>query len=132
LGQKITAREAMELTLGDGTLMKLDQGSVVTYSSCANEDDPGIFRILGGRLWIQVKKAVGGGSFQFETERGGGGVRGTTFEVSYLPARKRTTLRVLKGSVEFWARATPKRKLLVKAGQTAVQQGRGQPRITKR
>jgi hypothetical protein len=132
LGQKITAREPMELTMGDGSVIRLDKDSVVKYDQCDNEDNPGVFRILGGRVWTAIKKAVGGGPFQFETERAVIGVRGTTFQISYDRAKKRTTVQVFKGSVEMWRRSTPKRKLVVKAGQSAVQQGSGQPRLTKR
>lgn len=130
-GQTIDAQEAMALTLGDGSILKISQGTRVRLDECPS-GEPSAFELLDGSIWTNIKKAVGGGQFQVSTPWGGGGVRGTTFRMSYLPARKRTTLEVFKGSVEFWARATPKRKLLVKAGQTAVQQGRGQPRITKR
>ncbi len=131
LGQTVSAKEAMELALGDGSIIKLDKGASFRLGECLGPET-GLFQLLDGRVWLWIKRAVGGGEFQFQTERGGGGVRGTTFSISYDRARKRTTLHVVKGSVEIWARSTPKRKLLVKAGQTAVQQGNGQPRITKR
>jgi ferric-dicitrate binding protein FerR (iron transport regulator) len=91
-----------------------------------------VFGLLNGSIWTAIKRAVGGGPFQFETERDVIGTRGTTFSISHDRARNRTTVRVFEGAVEFWRRSTPKRKLLVKAGQTAVRQGNRQPRITKR
>jgi hypothetical protein len=131
IGQRVTAQEAMQLELGDGSVLKLDKGTSFTLEECPSQE-PSLFKLIDGSIWTAIKKAVGGGPFQIETERCGTGVRGTTYRISHNRAKKRTTVQVFKGSVEIWRHSTPKRKLVVKAGQSAVQQGSGQPRLTKR
>jgi len=135
VGQRVTATEATTLTFGDGSVIRLDKGTSFEVDRCNDNQpsDPTVLELLIGKLWRAAKSAATGGqTFQVETQRAGTGVRGTTFWISYLPAKKQTTLHVVKGSVEMWRRSTPKRKLLVKTGQTAVQQGSALPRITKR
>jgi hypothetical protein len=133
VGQRVTAPEAMQLQLGDGSSLKLDKGTTFKIAKCPFEEKT-VIDLLTGKLWSTVKRAVSGGQkFQVETPWGGGGVRGTTFWISYAPARKLTTLHVIKGSVELRQRFGARRKLLVRAGQTAVQQGRnGAPRLVRR
>ena len=130
-GQRVTASEAMQLQLGDGSVLKLDKGTSFDIDKCPF-DESTVIDLLTGKLWNAAKRAAGAPEFQVETERAVTGPRGTTYWISYLPARKRTTVHVVKGSVEFRQRFGAKRRLLVKSGQTAVQEGNGPPRITKR
>ncbi len=130
-GQRITASEVTRLQLGDGSRLVLDKGTSMKIEKCPFEEST-VIELLTGRLWNAVKRAVGAPEFQVETERAVTGPRGTTYWISYAPAKKRTTVHVIKGSVELRQRFGAKRKLLVRASQTAVQQGNGRPRVTKR
>ena len=130
-GQQITASEVTRLQLGDGSSLRFDKGTSLKIEKCPFHESTDI-ELLTGRLWNAVKRAVGAPEFQVTTERAVTGPRGTTYWVSYVPAKKRTTVHVIKGSVELRQRFGAKRKLLVRAGQTAVQQGNGRPRFTKR
>lgn len=131
-GQKVTASEQMTLQFKNGTLVRLDKGASFQVDTCGDETDPTVLDLLLGKLWTATKSAVGAPPFQVETERAVTGPRGTTYWVSYLPGPKRTTVHVVKGSVELRQRFGARRRILVKGGQTAVQQGSGVPRLTKR
>ena len=130
-GQRITASEVTRLQLGDGSRLVLDKGTSLKIDTCPFKEST-VIELLTGRLWTAVKRAVGAPEFKVETERAVTGPRGTTYWISYAPAKKRTTVHVIKGSVELRQRFGAKRKLLVRASQTAVQQGNGRPRFTKR
>ena len=132
LGQKVSASEPMTLEFRNGTVMRLDKGTSFEVDSCGDETDPTVLELLIGKLWTATKSAAGAPPFQVETERAVTGPRGTTYWVSYLPGPKRTTVHVVKGSVELRQRSGGRRQVLVKAGQTAIQQGSRAPRLTKR
>lgn len=130
-GQRVTASEVTRLQLGDGSRLVLDKGTSMKIDTCPFNEST-VIELLTGRLWNAVKRAAGAPEFQVETERAVTGPRGTTYWISYAPTKKRTTVHVIKGSVELRQRFGAKRKLLVRASQTAVQQGNGRPRVIKR
>ena len=79
------AKGRLELTLGDGSRLRLGPSTVVTLSR-AHFDNSGrrqvTVRMWLGRLWAQVTRRLGRGSaFEVKTRNAVAGVRGTSFAV---------------------------------------------------
>lgn len=130
VGQTIRAREEMRLTLGDGSVLILEKGGGFRVSECMPELTA--LDLLIGTIKARIARFLAGSKFEVRTAQAILGHRGTVFSVSYAPAAKRTTVRVTAGSVYFRQRFGARRAIIVKAGQTAVQEGNGPPRLTKR
>jgi hypothetical protein len=79
-------RTRLEVKLADGSVIRLGPSSraVVTAASFGRtvEERRVAAKLLVGKVWANVAKAVGGGQrFEVQTENAVAGVRGTTFRV---------------------------------------------------
>ena len=141
-GQVIaTGAEQVELTMGDGSVIRLDSNSKVQITDCnepGGPEPPRSFNVeLGlvlGSMWAHVTKAVGSGqAYQVKTERVVAGNRGTIFWIT--DTRTATTLHVDKDSM--WIQGLRRghaygKKWTVKAGQTATwKRGAAKPVIRR-
>jgi hypothetical protein len=93
----------MELTYPDGSIVRMGENSSIKPGCDENPANqiPVNIRItlLLGKVWSKVTKAVGSDrQFNVSTERSGGGVRGTEFEVEVLSTVDR--YQVGEGKVE--------------------------------
>jgi hypothetical protein len=133
-GQQITAPANTRIRLADATVIKLDEGGSFGIEQCAEDTTSLTVTNSVRRLWTHVKKALAGSPRKFEvrTPRAVAGVRGTVFAIAYDRRRERTELRVTEGVVRFAGRNGARGRLMVRAGQAAVQQGKGAPRFVRR
>ena len=133
-GQVISGPPKTKIRLADGGAMEMEEGGEFEIEKC--QEDATSVSLTGsiGRFWTHVKQALGGGSKKFEvtTKRTVAGVRGTTFAISYNEKKELTKLWVMEHTVSFAGRNGAKGKVLVHAGQVAVQKGKGAPKIVKR
>ena len=142
-GQVIaTGSEQVELTFGDGSIIRLDSNSKLSIVDCKEPAGPAPpttfneeFGLFLGSMWAKVTKAVGANqsSDQIHTERVVCGNRGTIFWIT--DTRKATTLHVDKDSM--WIQGLRGghaygKRWIVKAGQTATwKQGATKPVIRR-
>jgi hypothetical protein len=133
-GQIVSGPPKTKIRLGDESVIELEKGGQFEISECAGNQTEVELTGSIGRFWTHVKKALGGGSKKFEvrTKRMVAGVRGTEFAISYDAKKERTKLWVMEHTVSFAGRNGVKGKLMVHAGQVAVQQGTGAPHLVKR
>jgi FecR protein len=133
-GQLITGPAKTKISLGDGTKIEMEKGGSFDIEKC-QEDETSV-GITGsiGRFWTHVKKALAGSNdkFNVKTKRAVAGVRGTIFAISYNQKKELTKLWVKEGTVSFKGRNGAHGKLLVHAGQIAIQKGKGSPKFVKR
>ena len=102
----VTGAEQVELTMGDGSVIRLDSNSKVQITDCnepGGPEPPRSFNVeLGlvlGSMWAHVTKAVGSGqAYQVKKERVVAGNRGTIFWIT--DTRTATTLHVDKDSMD--------------------------------
>jgi hypothetical protein len=74
----------LKLKLNDNSVIALDQGSKleITEAEFAGQERKGFSaKLLFGKLWTKVSKAVGGSKYEITTERAVAGVRGTIFRI---------------------------------------------------
>ena len=139
-GQVIaTGDQRVELTFGDGSIVRLDSNSKVSIVSCKEPlgtAPPTSFNIEFGlflsSMWAKVTQAVGSNQgYEIRTERVVAGNRGTIFWIT--DTRTATTLHVDKDSM--WMQGLNGTRVYgkqwtVKAGQTATwKQGATKPVI---
>lgn len=132
-GQVISGPPKTLIRLADGGGMEMEKGGQFEIEKCGEDETSiGITHSIG-QFWTHVKKALGGGAAKFEvkTKRAVAGVRGTKFAISYDEKKELTRLWVTEHTVSFKGRNGAKGKVLVHAGQMAVQRGKGAPRIVK-
>lgn len=130
VGQKIRATEEMKLKLGNDTVLLLEKGATFKVRACPGPQETKL-ELLVGKIWAEIKRTIARDKFIVET----GSIvspRGTKFWISYLPGKKRTTVRVFKGSVSFRNRYGVKHEIIVRAGQTGVQERNRAPRLVRR
>jgi hypothetical protein len=133
-GQIVSGPPKTKIRLADASVIELEKGGEFEIEKCEEDGTRvGVGESIG-RFWTHVKKALGGGSKKFEvtTPRTVAGVRGTTFAISYNEKKELTKLSVMEHTVSFAGRNGAKGKVLVHAGQVAVQKGKGAPKIVKR
>jgi len=133
-GQLISGPAKTKIKLADATMIELEKGGQFTIEKCEEgETSVGLPESIG-KFWTHVKKAIKGDSKKFEvtTKRTVAGVRGTIFAISYNKKKELTKLWVKEGTVSFKGRNGAKGKLLVRAGQVALQKGKGSPKFVKR
>lgn len=122
--------EDVELTLGDGSIVRMKAQSQVRMSNCGtSENRPVTMKIILGKVWATVTKHLGGGEMELQTERAVCGNRGTKWWMAYDPERQLTTVHVDSGRVWIRNKFGKPKTLELHAGQTATQQGNGQPRL---
>jgi FecR-like protein len=133
-GQRIWGPPKTKISLGDGSRMEMEKGGEFEIEKCEEDETAVSITHSIGKFWTHVKKAFGGGNAKFEvtTKRTVAGVRGTTFAISYNEKKELTKLWVMEHTVSFKGRNGAKGKVLVHAGQVAVQKGKGAPKIIKR
>jgi hypothetical protein len=132
-GEVIQAGSEREIyEMENGTKLKLAPGTKFRVGpDCVGQSE---FEEFVGKIWADVKKAVAGSDEKFKITAPPGatlGVRGTSFSFEYEPARKRTTAKVTSGSVELRGRGKARGKVIVRKGQTAIQQGNKPPKLIK-
>ena len=131
-GSTITAGagESVELRLAGGDVVRISSGSTVKLTSAYCRPAGGdrfSFKMLFGKIWSKISRAIGPNDrFEIETKNAVVGVRGTIFEVTYDPARIRTTARAISHTVYVRAAGT---RLAVTQGHCAEVIGRGRPRL---
>lgn len=132
-GQVISGPPKTLIRLADGGGMEMEKGGEFEIEKCQEDETSLSITHSIGRFWTHVKRALAGGRTKFEvtTPRAVAGVRGTKFAISYDEKKELTKLWVIEHTVSFKGRNGAKGKVLVHAGQMAVQQGKGSPRIVK-
>jgi hypothetical protein len=126
------AKGNLKFELNDGSQIALAEGSELVIAKAEFEGQErkgdGFFGFLkAGKLWTNVKKAVGGAPFQVETERAVAGVRGTIFRIdadALVKGAKVSIVRVQEGIVRVNPSASLKKqmaKTTKKAGKERVQ-----------
>lgn len=132
-GQKIWGPPKTKISYGDGSRIEMEKGGEFEIDKCEEDHTSVTIAHSIGRFWTHVKHALAGGETKFEvkTKRAVAGVRGTTFAISYNEKKELTKLWVMEHTVRFAGRNGAKGKVLVHAGQVAVQKGKGAPRIVK-
>lgn len=133
-GQVITGGPKTLIRLADASGIEMEKGGSFEIEKCQeDETSVGITESIG-RFWTHVKKAIGGSNKKFEvrTPRTVAGVRGTIFAISYNQKKQLTKLWVKEGTVSFKGRNGAHGKLLVQAGQIAIQKGKASPKLVKR
>lgn len=130
-GQVVSGPAKTMLRLADGSAMEMVKGGEFEIERCDEEETIVEITHSISRFWTHVKRAIGGGRTKFEvtTPRAVAGVRGTEFAISYNEKKELTKLWVREHTVRFKGRNGAKGQVLVHAGQVAVQQGKGAPRI---
>ena len=134
VGQTITASQDVDLTMGDGAILRLYKGASFKVESCSWSKEgtrPTPFkerlRLLLGKIWASVpgnKEHI-----EVHTERAVAGNRGTTFWISSLHGV--TTLHVDKGSALLSPLKGKWKPVIVTAGHTATQRGTKAPVIRR-
>lgn len=133
-GQVVSGPPKTRIRLGDTSVIEMEKGGSFAIDKCeADSTAVGITESIG-KFWTHVKKALGGGSKKFEvrTARAVAGVRGTKFAISYNEKKQLTKLWVYEHTVSFRGRNGAKGKILVHAGQVAIQKGKKAPKLIKR
>lgn len=73
---KLQLNDQSVLIVGEGSRLRIDEASF------AGQERQGFSaKLLFGKIWAKVSKAVGGAKFEVKTERAVAGVRGTIFRV---------------------------------------------------
>lgn len=120
--------KGIEMRTEDGAVIRLGGGSTFRLQPGCKGDAklPSYMRIrlMMGSIWAKVPKTEKQ-KVQVETDRAVAGPRGTTYEVTYAPKRKRTTVRVFAGKVYMAPRVRPKTGIVLTKGQTGVSVGNG-------
>ena len=93
----------LELTLPDGSLLRVAAGSVVQLASLLTSETGAPkelrFKVTAGKLWATVSKALDGGrTFEVQTGNAVAGVRGTVFRVD-VAEDAATIVKVYSGAV---------------------------------
>ena len=123
----------LKIELNDGSVLALAEGSELKITKAEFEGQErkgdGFFGFLkSGSLWTHVKKAVGGATFQVETERAVAGVRGTIFRIdadAMIKGAKVSIVHVQDGVVRVNPSKTLK-KQMAKMTKKAAKKGRTQ------
>ena len=134
-GQTLTADTNVELTMGDGAIVRIEKGTSFKVTGCDWSKQPERplpftmrLNLLHGWLWSKVPGKSE--HVNISTERFVAGVRGTIFWISVTP--RVTTLHVDKGTVILSPAGKGKcRPLSVAAGHTATAKGSGPPVVRK-
>jgi hypothetical protein len=105
-------RTRLEVKLGDGSVVRLGPGSkaeVAVASFGKTVDDRNVSaKLLVGKVWANVAKAVGGEQrFEVKTENAVAGVRGTTFRVD-AATDKSVVVKVYSGTVAVASGPSPR------------------------
>jgi hypothetical protein len=109
----------LKLELNDGSVIALAEGSELKINKADFEGqerkgDGFLGFLKAGKLWTQVKKAVGGAPFEVETERAVAGVRGTIFRVdadALVKGAKVSVVQVHDGVVKVNPSAALKKQM---------------------
>lgn len=105
-------RTRLEVKLSDGSVMRLGPTSRAELQAAAFgktvEDRNVSAKLLVGKVWANVAKAVGGEQrFEVKTENAVAGVRGTTFRVDAATDRS-VVVKVYSGTVAVASGAIPR------------------------
>jgi hypothetical protein len=132
-GQTITADQDVQLTFGDGALLRLAQGSTLKVGGCTwpQAANPRPFleqlALILGKIWASIPGKTE--HVEIHTVRVTAAVRGTIFWISYV--RGVTALHVDKGSVLMSPVKGRWKSVIVTAGHTATQSGTKAPVIRR-
>lgn len=131
-----SAGSKLELTLADGSIVRLGPDSRTHLDEAAFEDGERKFsaKVVFGSVWAKVSTALGGGSkFEVTTDRAVAGVRGTTFRVD-AHKDKAVLVKVFAGAVAVAGASIP-RPLAPEGkdekGKTGRKQVAGPHQVTK-
>lgn len=133
-GQVITAPPGTRIVLGDESVIELEDGGKFSIDECDTSFTGVALTGTVRKFWAHVKKIAAGSDKKFEvqTERAVAGVRGTIFSVGYDKRKQLTTLDTEEGSVWFKSQGGAKKgKVIVDAGESAIQKGKGKPKMTR-
>ena len=133
-GQVVTVPKGSLIRLADGSYVELDRGGSFKITEC---DESGAqFTLTAGaqKVWTVIKKFLAGSERKFEirTQRAVAGVRGTKYLLTYDPAKQLTRVAVREGVVSLRGINGARGRILIRAGQVGVQQGKKRPRLVKR
>jgi hypothetical protein len=98
-GAKTGEESRVRIDITDGTLVRIAANTVFELSEFSPEvTDPFTILLLeAGRVFVQLTRAPGGGTFVIETPVGSATVRGSLMSVAYDPVTGRMTITCLEG-----------------------------------
>jgi hypothetical protein len=133
-GQVISAPPKSQISLADGSKIRLEEGGEFEIEKCAEDHTSITFTNTVRKMWNYVKHTLSGGKTKFDvkTKRAVAGVRGTKFAISYDAKKELTKVWGIEHTVTLKGRNGAKGMVLVNPGQIAVQQGKGSPHLIKR
>jgi hypothetical protein len=123
-------RTRLEVKLADGSVLRLGPGSKAEVQAAAFgksvEDRKVSAKLLVGKVWANVAKAVGGEQrFEVRTENAVAGVRGTTFRVDAATDRS-VVVKVYSGTVSVASGTIPRPEHQGPAAEGGKKSGRTQ------
>lgn len=88
------------LDLSDATIVRLAPSTTFTLTTFSPQPTDPVtrFSLEAGKVWMQATKALGGGTFEFETPSGVATVRGSLMGVEYYPANGHMIATCLEGA----------------------------------
>jgi|GEM_PF-2604195 len=96
---KTGSESRARVDISDGTLIRLGADTLFTLLELSPEMNDPItrFKLEAGKVWIEVTRALGGGTFEIETPSGVSAVRGSLMSVEYDPVTGELTITCLEG-----------------------------------
>ncbi len=127
-GDRLEAVSATRLVLGDGSMLVLARGGVISLTTYRPAQRAASIKLWAGRLWMKVAQKLWRGEhgFEVQTPNAVAGVRGTTFVVEHNHGT--TKVAVLEGEVAF-SGTEGDAVYLLRDGQVATLDGEGRLRL---
>lgn len=93
----------VRIATSDGSIIRIAANTEFQLAEFSPQPTDPVTRlsIEAGKVWIQVTKALGGGSFEVETPSGVATVRGSLMSVEYDPAVGRVLVTCAEGECEL-------------------------------
>jgi hypothetical protein len=111
---KTGGRSGAILSFADMSVFALKSDSSIVLDNC--DEGPGKIRLIGGKIWLNIKSLVKDGTMEVEMSQAVLGIKGTTFEC--VEEGSRSLVAVHEGNVEVRPRqGTP---VSLRAGQSLV------------
>lgn len=131
-GVRTGAESRVRIDTSDESLIRIGANTEFQLLEFSPQPTDPVTRLQleAGKLWVQVTKALGGGSFEVETPAGVATVRGSLMSVEFDQAAGRMAVTCLEGECELRDRAQSAVRLL--AGEASEIAGLGQGPLAAR